>query len=334
MIEVRTYARLHLGLLDNNGEQGRLYGSIGLAVNRPHLLLRARSANRLIVEGLEAERVTTYAQRFIHRYSLPAEANLNVLTSIPAHVGLGSGTQLALAVGTALARLAGLELSIQEIALAVGRGIHSGIGISTFRHGGFVLDGGHRVASNPGDWVDADGQDRQVEKNSVPPVLFQHSMPKDWFFVTVIPATDKGFSGEKEEKAFLKLPKAPSHVVEKISRILLIKMLPALVEKDIVNFGQALTSIQCLVGDCFASVQGGRFANAVSEKVVDFLLDKGAVGIGQSSWGPTVYGLVEGKRKARQIAEEVQTFIDSVGGGQTLCIQPQNRGAQVLETEG
>ena len=49
MIEVKTFARLHLGLLDNNGEQGRLYGSIGVAVSRPHLLLRASLADRLTI---------------------------------------------------------------------------------------------------------------------------------------------------------------------------------------------------------------------------------------------------------------------------------------------
>ena len=78
--------------------------------------------------------------------SRPARS-LNLVHSIPAHVGLGSGTQLGLAVGAALARLAGLQLSTDEIALAVGRGLHSGIGIATFQHGGFVLDGGRRIIS-------------------------------------------------------------------------------------------------------------------------------------------------------------------------------------------
>jgi beta-ribofuranosylaminobenzene 5'-phosphate synthase len=334
MLEVKTFARLHLGLLDNNGEQGRLYGSIGLAVNRPYLVLRANASNTLAIEGYETERVTAYARRFFHRFDLPAKAHINVLASIPPHVGLGSGTQLALALGTALAHLAGLRLGIKEIALAVGRGIHSGIGISTFRHGGFVLDGGHRIAEKPDNSAGADEHARHLEEDSIPPVLFRKPIPRDWFFVTVIPARHQGFSGEQENRAFLDLPRAPSHLVDKISRVLLIKMLPALVEEDIESFGQALTSIQCMVGDCFSSVQGGRFANPISGKIVDFLLDRGAAGIGQSSWGPTVYGLVKGKEKARQLAKEAQRFLDTAGGGQTLCVQPQNRGARILEIKG
>lgn len=329
MIEVRTCARLHLGLLDNNGGQGRLYGSIGVAIDAPRLTLNAEAAHSLRVEGLEPERVWTYAQRFMNAYGAPSGAHINVLESIPPHVGLGSGTQLGLAVGAALARLAGLRLSAAEIALAVERGVHSGIGIATFRHGGFVLDGGHRIHV-------AQDNDRGTEKgrrttvnNRVPPLLFKHPMPRNWFFVLVIPEMKPGMSGEKEKEAFLQLPVAPESMVEKISWVLLMKMLPALVEKDIVNFGQALTHIQCMVGDCFASAQGGRFAAPILENLVHFLMDHGAAGAGQSSWGPAIYGLVKGRRRAEKLAGEAQLFVDGQGGGRAFCVQPQNHGAEV-----
>ncbi len=334
MIEIRTCARLHLGLLDNNGAQGRLYGSIGLAVSRPNLVLRAEAADKLLVEGLDPDRVAGYAQRFMHHFGIPAGAYLNLVAAIPEHVGLGSGTQLGLAVGAALARLAGLQPSIQEIASAVGRGLHSGIGIATFQHGGFVLDGGRRIVPNRPDDANLNEKSRQIDTGRIPPVLMKYPMPRDWFFVTAIPATNRGLSGEKENRAFLQLPEAPSRVVEKISWVLLMKMLPALIEKDIVNFGKALTGIQYMVGDCFASVQGGRFSNPISEKIVDFLLDRGAAGVGQSSWGPTVYGLVQGKDPAQQLAKQVQLFMTDLGGGRAFCLQPQNRGAQVLEYKG
>jgi beta-RFAP synthase len=320
---------LHLGLLDNNGELGRLYGSVGLAVDRPELVLQARKAKKLKVEGLDRRRVAAYARRFMRRYGFPSGAHLNLISHIPAHVGLGSGTQLALAVGAALTRLSGNRFSVREIALAVGRGMHSGIGISTFQHGGFVLDGGHRV------WADALGSSpnyglsRMVEKNHVPPVLFHRPVPQDWYFVIVIPKTEKGLNGKMEKDAFIKLPRAPSVLVEKISRELLIRMLPALVEKDIVNFGKALTVIQCTVGDCFASAQGGRFANPVSEKAVDFMMDRGAAGIGQSSWGPTVYGLVQGKAPAQKLLGQTQAYLDTLGGGVTFMVRPQNHGARI-----
>lgn len=331
MIEVRTCARLHLGLLDNNGGQGRLYGSIGVAVNRPYLLLTAEHAPQLQVEGPDADRVATFAKRFIQRYGLPAGARLRLSTCIPSHVGLGSGTQTALAVGAALTRLAGLQLSAGEIALAVGRGIHSGIGISTFLYGGFVLDGGHRILPRSADASGLPGLAGQTGNDKVPPVLFRHPLPKDWFFVTVIPKTDRRISGESETRAFLELPRAPASLVERISWLLLMKMLPAVVERDIENFGRALTEIQRIVGDCFASVQGGRYASYVSEKLVDFMLERGASGAGQSSWGPTVYGLIQGKGQARRLAKEVEAVLSGLGGGDVLCLQPRNRGARLRE---
>jgi beta-ribofuranosylaminobenzene 5'-phosphate synthase len=331
MIEVRTCARLHLGLLDNNGEHGRIYGSIGLAVNRPQLVLRAETADRLQVDGSETERVAAYARRFIDRYGFPKGAHLTLAASIPAHVGLGSGTQIALAVGTALARLAGLQISAQEIALALGRGSHSGVGIATFQHGGFVLDGGHRLLSSlPGSSA-GNVRSRQIENNRVPPLLFQKPVPEDWIFIVVIPKADQGFSGDRERCALMQLPEAPSGLVEKISRLLLMKMLPALIEKDIANFGQALTGIQCMIGDCFAPVQGGRYATPILEKMVGFLLEKGAAGAGQSSWGPAVYGLVDGKARAQQLEREVKLYLTAQGGGEVYCVRPRNRGAQIRQ---
>ncbi len=333
MIEVRTCARLHLGLLDNNGEQGRLYGSIGLAISQPRLVLRADVAESLLTEGQESDRVSEYARRFIRHYGAPSGARLNLASGIPSHVGLGSGTQIAMAVGTALAALAGLRLSPREIALAVGRGMRSGIGIATFQRGGFVLDGGHRLLSGPSEPFEIDELAGRIERNTIPPVLFQHPVPPNWHFVTVIPKADKGFSGEKENIAFQQLPPAPARLVEKSSRLLLMKMLPALVEKDAASFGQALTEIQRMVGDFFASVQGGRFSNSLSEGIISFMIDRGALGAGQSSWGPAVYGLADGKTQALRLVKEVKVFLDGLGGGEIFCVHPQNRGAQVRKQD-
>jgi len=297
-----------------------------LSVNHPQLVLRAEAANDLVVEGLEEQRVTTYARRFMDRYSAPRGAHLNLISGIPAHVGLGSGTQIALAVGTALARVAGLRLRTEDIAVAEGRGARSGIGIATFQHGGFVLDGGHRIGDVPGSSMEPI---KKPQQNQVPPILCQHSVPRDWFFVVAIPGTGQGISGERENSAFSRLPGERPDLVGNVSRLLLMKMLPALVEKDVISFGQAMTGIQQMVGDCFAAVQGGRYSNPLSEEIIKFLLENGAAGAGQSSWGPAVYGLVQGGNFARLLLKKVQGCLKVLGGGQAFCVQPRNRGAMV-----
>jgi beta-RFAP synthase len=170
---------------------------------------------------------------------------------------------------------------------------------------------------------------RALQDDGIPPILIRCSVPKDWRFIIAIPGTGQGISGESENNAFAHMSRANPEAAEKVSRLLLMKMLPALVEKDIVSFGQALTQIQRIVGDCFAEVQGGRYSNPLSEQLIELLLQKGAVGAGQSSWGPAVYGLVAGKALARQVTKDVRAFLDNLGTGQVLCVQPRNRGAQI-----
>ena len=74
-----------------------------------------------------------------------------------------------------------------------------------------------------------------------------------------------------------------------------------------------------------------KIANPISEKIVDFMLLRGAAGIGQSSWGPTVYGLIEGKAKAQDLLQQTQTYLETLGGGEAFLVQPQNRGARIWD---
>ena len=327
-VAVRTPARLHFGLLDTNGELGRIFGSIGVAVQHPNIELEVQAARSLIVEGLETQRVERYARRFLEHVALPFSVHLNLKSSIPSHVGLGSGTQLALAVGAALARLGGVELSALEIAALMGRGVHSGIGTAAFQTGGFILDGGHRLELNT-----LPDTGRQVKKQRVPPVIFQHPLPEEWRFVIAIPQASPGISGESEKCAFDALPSTPSSLAEKISRLVLMKMLPSLMDRDILNFGAALTDVQRLVGDCFAGVQGGRFANHSSDRLISFFLEQGVCGAGQSSWGPAVYALVDGPAAAAKLEQETQQFLHALDGGTTFAVPADNRGAQVTARE-
>jgi beta-ribofuranosylaminobenzene 5'-phosphate synthase len=308
---VKTPARLHLGMLDLNGDLARRFGSIGVAIQQPNVVLEATRADAWKVEGAEQERVREVIEQFCQYYPLPGAAHIQVRESIPSHVGLGSGTQLTLATGVALARLYGLQIPLREMARHLGRGVRSGIGVAAFQGSGFVVDGG----------VAADG-------GGIPPLLFQHPFPDGWFFVVAIPKPERrGFSGMDEAQAFQALPTPPAEVVARICRLLVMKMLPTLVEQRIADFGMAMTEIQRLVGDCFAPQQsGGRFAIPPSGQVIEYMLQQGAYGAGQSSWGPTVYALVEGKQTAHRLAEDVRRFLQQHGMGIVFPVAADNEG--------
>jgi predicted sugar kinase len=90
-------------------------------------------------------------------------------------------------------------------------------------------------------------------------------------------------------------------------------LLPALVDGDLATFGSILSTIQATTGRWFAPVQGGTFAPGPSEHLVRRMAEWGAAGVGQSSWGPAVYGIVDGEAAGRQLAERVRVVLGAAG---------------------
>src|SRR5262245_1297525 len=144
VIVVETAARLHFGVLDLRGSLGRWFGGIGAAAPGPTLRVSARPAHGLRVDGEDAERALEFAQRFLRHYGLNADVHVHVGCALPRHKGLGSGRQLALAVGRAIAEVNGITTTAEELAKAVGRTKRSAVGTWTFAGGGLVVEGGRR----------------------------------------------------------------------------------------------------------------------------------------------------------------------------------------------
>ena len=107
---------------------------------------------------------------------------------------------------------------------------------------------------------------------------------------------------------------------------MLTSLLPALVERELDEFGAALTRVQQLVGDAFAPVQGGRF-HPRAGALVEELLRGGAAGAGQSSWGPAVYGIVGGEPAGRELAQRMEAVVGS--DGSVELVRFDNGGARV-----
>jgi beta-ribofuranosylaminobenzene 5'-phosphate synthase len=128
-----------------------------------------------------------------------------------------------------------------------------------------------------------------------------------------VPHAAPGFSGDAEAQAFAELPPAPERDVERVAHLVLMALLPALADADLERFGSALTEIQSITGRWFAPVQGGTFFPGATEELVRRLAEWGAAGVGQSSWGPTVYGIVDGQEAGMGLAERVQAALGSSG---------------------
>jgi beta-ribofuranosylaminobenzene 5'-phosphate synthase len=295
-IYVEAPARLHFGVLDLGGRLGRHFGGLGAAVPCPSLLLEAAPAATLTGKGPDADRAVEFARRFLAFHGLPEGGRLVVHKAIPSHAGLGSGTQLGLAVARALAKLHGLPTDVVELARAVARGKRSAIGTWTFALGGFIVEGGRKVGTQ-----------------EIAPLLARFELPSAWRCVVAVPHGPRGLSGEAETSAFEHLPNPADHEIQRVSHIVLMQLLPALVEADLASFGDALSTVQRITGAWFAEQQGGIFAPGPTERLVADMATWGAAGVGQSSWGPAVYGLVESDEAARDLARRVRKALGEGG---------------------
>ncbi len=314
-VTVKTPARLHLGLIEMNGDLGRLFGGLGVGIDHPNVVVEAQSAKNFEVSGKKTELVKDIANRFFAAYPVPHHVHLNVAEAIPCHVGLGSGTQLSIAIAVALAKVLNLKASVPELAVAVGRAKRTSVGTSIFQYGGFVVDGG-----------------KNQKTQAFPPLIFRQPFPKDWRFVVVIPEQNEGLSNSQENYAFKKLNVMPASDAGNMCRLTMLKLLPALAEHDIQSFGDALTRIQVITGNHFAQAQGGTYASPACADCIAFMKQIGAYGVGQSSWGPALYGVVK-QEQAREALAKVKAYLRNSGGGEAFIARANNKGATIKIVE-
>jgi beta-RFAP synthase len=287
-VTVTVPARLHLGFLDLNGGLGRRFGSIGLAINGLKTSITFNAASQLRVTGPENERVRGYMQVMQRALDIENTCHVRIDEVVPAHAGLGSGTQIALAVAAGVRRYHGLPLDVRGDATRLERGARSGVGIGLFDHGGLVVDGGRGPLT------------------TAAPVVSRMPFPEQWRILVVLDPHQQGVHGPDEREVFSKLAPSSDGEAAHLCRLVLMKALPALAECDIAGFGSAIKEMQVLLGDYFAAIQGGsRFSSPDVAAALAALEDEGAYGIGQSSWGPTGFAFAPSAEEASRLVESI-----------------------------
>ncbi|MGH7152711.1 MAG: beta-ribofuranosylaminobenzene 5'-phosphate synthase family protein, partial [Acetobacteraceae bacterium] len=284
------------------------------ALDGPETRITLRRSAATVVTGTESERAARYIEVATRVLAPGSHHELNVMSAAPAHSGLGSGTQLALAVASAVRQLHGLPQDPDADARMLGRGGRSGIGVASFRQGGFMVDGGRGGGKPP------------------PPLLIRMTVPATWRIILVHDRNYRGLAGRDETNAFAALPPFGAERAAKVSHLLLMGALPALVEEDLDRFGMAITRIQELLGRYFAPVQGGRFASPRVAAALEVLAAAGATGLGQSSWGPTGFGFARDAASAEFMIGACRRSGEADGVDIEMR-RARNRGALVTEVE-
>ncbi|QWC18515.1 beta-ribofuranosylaminobenzene 5'-phosphate synthase family protein [Halorubrum sp. 2020YC2] len=339
MARVCAGARLHFGFCNLSLSHERLYGALGVGLAAPRVVVDAEPAPavRVTVEDGEGDRsesvdsapsvrddVRGYASAAVDLLGVDG-ARVAVRASLPRHAGLGSGTQLAAATLAAVATAHGEPARVRERAPALGRGGRSGVGVATFESGGFVLDAGHPTARFTTDRP-ADGE------WTVPPVAARHAVPGGWRFLLVEPDADPGRSGAAEDDAMrAAVERAEPGLADRIGGTVTRRVLPAVATGNAEAFGAAVAEIGRLNGTWYADEQGGVYRPPVGELVASLSADAAVFGAGQSSWGPTVYGVTDADH-ADAAREAGERALDAAGvGGSVSVVRAANEGARVTE---
>ena len=326
-VVLKTPSRLHFGLLDMNGEIGRIDGGTGLALDSPHTTMEVKKADNIIAE-CESEpeivdRLSAAIQNVCDHFNLPG-AHVNVLERPLPHVGLGSATQTMVGAAHGICKLYGIEATSPELGFLVGRGGTSGIGVAAIQAGGFIIDGGHsfrRDENSKHGYMPSSASSNMKP----PPVIARHDFP-DWDILVVVPLGE-GASGLREITLFKVVCPVPLEQVQKMCHIILMQMLPAVLEKDIEAFDTAMIDFQELGLKVFEL----RAQTQLLHDCIQFLKDNGGLGVGMSSWGPSIYAFGDDLAPLQQ---KVNDWLDKHGGGESVLTKANNTGMRLISEDG
>lgn len=325
-MKIKTPSRLHMTLIDLNGSYGRADGGIGLAIQNPNFILETESSEKGIsIESnlkngeklaLEhSQKIENAANRVIKHFNIESGYHFNVLETLPPHSGLGSGTQVSLATAKSICQIEGIDVSIPELSLIVGRGITSGIGTFAFDKGGFIVDGGYNLAYK-GAVVPSEG-----DPTLKPKLIARYDFPEEWNVVVAIPDADHSITGMKEVDTFKSICPVPSGDVEKISHLILMNLIPFIMEKNIICVGKVVNKIQQLG---FKREEIALQHETVRD-LMKVLKDAGGHGVGMSSFGPAIYTFT--KENPKEIIDVAENFIGEKGT--VISTKAQNKGYEI-----
>lgn len=323
-VSVRAPGRLHLGFLDPSGSLGRAFGSLGLVIDgfTTELELSASTSDQLTADTPAAEaelgRAAGYLNVLRQRSGRHTPLSLRLHRALPAHVGFGSGTQLASAIGRGFAQWHGLDLDTSTLAHWLGRGLRSGVGIAGFDHGGLLLDGGPGLDGLPA------------------PLLSRIAFPEDWRVIVVQDPAHKGLSGSAEKEAIAALPPLPQASAAEICHQVLMRVLPGAARAEFAAFAAGIHRMQSVLGEHFAPAQGGIYTSAAVGRLMQGFADAARdheAAIGQSSWGPTSFVIVPSQRRAEMLVDAARATGQCDPRLALNIVAARNRGAVVSDRD-
>jgi len=310
-------ARLHLGFMELNDTNSRVFGSIGLAITN-FKFKQSIQFNKdfdVVCDDKNIKlRIEEIIKLFSKNYKIK-KCRLTVSNFIPLHKGLGSGTQISLSTGFLISSFNNLNLSIENISKFLRRGQRSGVGVETFKSGGFIIDTGKLKGSI-----------------SPPQKLIDIKWPKDWQIILITGTNVSGLHGKKESNEFTKLKNVSSKFAKENCFNLLMKIIPGLLESDFYTFANGIQKIQENMSEIFYGNKNN-YSNQSISKIFKFVREKKYIGFGQSSWGPTGFVFCKNREQREEIFNMIENFIElkKIEGINLLKVRGRNFGNKILK---
>ncbi|MCE9605409.1 MAG: beta-RFAP synthase [Planctomycetia bacterium] len=312
-VTVIAPSRLHFGMFSFGVPESRQFGGVGVMIDQPVTSLRIEPASVDECVGTHAQRLrqTLEIVRRSAWGSAVPPCRLSLRAAPRSHVGLGSGTQTALAVVAGLRAFAKLPpLDALELGETSGRAKRSSVGLHGFLNGGLIVEAG------------------KLPQEKVAPLLAQTAVPGNWRFVLICPRHKEGLSGETERAAFAALPPVPTAITEELQRIALDQLVPAARHSDFATFAEGLYRFGLAAGQCFKSHQAGVYATEQLARLVERVRGAGVRGVGQSSWGPTLFSLHPSVDAAERFLDDRTLWPDAYEYDFTIA-RPSPAGADI-----
>ncbi len=306
-IQIITPARLHFGFLELSNSCSYKFGGIGLSINKFHTKIIVKKNTRMKFNGKISNKASFFLTKFCKRKKIKPGFSLNIEKSSPQHIGLGSGTQLALSIGTAISFLNNINSNIENIAKTLNRGLRSNIGLINFKRGGFLID--------------------LKIKNRFYTNIDKVFFPEEWKII-LIKDKNQGLHGKSELDAFKKLKSLKKNNIN-LTDLVLLKIYPSLIENNFDKFSKAITKLQNEMSIRFKSFQGGRFSSSSVSKVLNFLKKRNIKGYGQTSWGPSGFAFFPNIKKAKQMRIKLVKRFSSCKNLEFIICSCKNSGSDI-----
>ncbi len=320
LLQIRTGCRLHLGLMELKPGEPLRFAGLGLMLAEPSLSIsfrRSSSQHELLSYIDDAE----VAKRIAHVVELRrragktvADCKIELLSELPLHNGLGAGTQLACATASGLELMEQLSpaqfdqqadswQSIKEFQSEIqprflvelaGRGLRSAVGLHGFLHGGLILDNGYAPQESAGLGL------RTIDTSSV-------EMCAEWRVVLLWPSDATRISGPRETELIAELSKHHNPTRQSMHSLARRALDSANRGADFATFSTSIEQYMQLAAQLFAPYQGGMYNGPQITEAVECARTVGLRGVGQSSWGSTVFGFASNHAFAHQCYERIKS---------------------------